>query len=606
MADIKAGIEYAKQNPDSAFATELRKRIESGSFNKELTDAGLTQFIPKNPTPTEKTGTDTGNDIRETGTAIKEIFNKNKEKAAQTTADYKSGDQGLASSLIQGVGQAANTLGGAIGEIGTGIGKVVLPQKAEDAVGKGVGYVVGEVANTLKNDEGVQNVTSAFRSWAEKHPEAAKNLGAVVDIASILPIGELAGQTVKKTASVAKNSLNAVEDVATSVANRTKNAVVKATETIMPENRTANKAFKSAIDPVVTEKISVNPVLKSTVKEAEKQGFDPKDINFLASVSDTDKPALKEMFDLTVKAQSDPRQIVRAGDKLGDNVVNQVRQVQALNSTAGKAVDETAKALKGIAVDVAPLKNSIISTLDNAGIKITEDGVLDFGGSVFKNTPKLQKEIARVIRSVPDGSDANQLHIFKKSIDELVDYGTAGEGLTGRSANILKSIRNSADEILDGNFPDYNAANTNYKYTRDFIDEAKTIAGKNADLSTKEGAQAFGQALRGAFSNNKTRGNVLTFIENAQKVGKELGLSGADQNILDQAIFVQILENTFGSPAATGLAGEVSKGIKKVQRGIDIVRNPITGVPGAIADMVENARNITPEAKKKVLQMFLD
>jgi hypothetical protein len=46
MADIKQAIEYAKQNPDSVFASELRKRIESGKMNTELQSAGLNQFIP--------------------------------------------------------------------------------------------------------------------------------------------------------------------------------------------------------------------------------------------------------------------------------------------------------------------------------------------------------------------------------------------------------------------------------------------------------------------------------------------------------------------------------------------------------------------------------
>lgn len=54
MADIVQAIEYAKQNPNSAFATELRGRIESGKLNKELEDAGLTKFISA---PKEKKAT---------------------------------------------------------------------------------------------------------------------------------------------------------------------------------------------------------------------------------------------------------------------------------------------------------------------------------------------------------------------------------------------------------------------------------------------------------------------------------------------------------------------------------------------------------------------
>lgn len=47
MANIQEAIQYAKLNPNTEFATELRKRIESGQMNNELQSAGLTQYLPK-------------------------------------------------------------------------------------------------------------------------------------------------------------------------------------------------------------------------------------------------------------------------------------------------------------------------------------------------------------------------------------------------------------------------------------------------------------------------------------------------------------------------------------------------------------------------------
>lgn len=43
MDKITQAINFAKQNPDSQYATELRKRIESGSLDKELSQAGLSK-----------------------------------------------------------------------------------------------------------------------------------------------------------------------------------------------------------------------------------------------------------------------------------------------------------------------------------------------------------------------------------------------------------------------------------------------------------------------------------------------------------------------------------------------------------------------------------
>lgn len=359
------------------------------------------------------------------------------------------------------------------------------------------------------------------------------------------------------------------------------------------------------LDSKITSKASVNQKFGEIIKEAKKQGYSEADINFLGAVSKTDKPIMKKMFDLTVKAQSDPRQITRAGDVLGENVANQVKQVVAMNKQAGKAVDAAAKALRGQEVDSSKLQQTILSELSDLDIGMSARGKLDFSQSVFKNVPAIQKQIQKVVSSVPDGSDAYQVHIFKKSIDELVEFGTTGEGLKGRSANLLKAFRGSADDLLDTTFDEYNIANTSFKQTRDYIDVAKNLVGKKVDLNSREGAQAFGQALRSAFSNNKSRPNTLKFIEDTHLISKELGLEGADKNLLDQAIFVDLLEQNFGSEAATGLAGEVSKAIGKFQTGLNVARNPVSGGLNLAADLIEKSRNITPEAKRSILKAFL-
>lgn len=98
----------------------------------------------------------------------------------------------------------------------------------------------------------------------------------------------------------------------------------------------------------------------------------------------------------------------------------------------------------------------------------------------------------------------------------------------------------------------------------------------------------------------------MKFIEDLQAAGKAFGLKGSGQNVLDQALFVNILEDTFGTQATTGLAGEVGKAIKKAQTVAGVIRNPITGTLNVLADVVEKAQNITPEAKRQILNKFID
>lgn len=550
-------------------------------------------------------------DIRGIGTDIADNSFKRDAKIQEIRSAMNNGEQGDLRSILQTSGQLAGAGADAIGAVAKGAFNALIPQTTEERITSGITSAVEKTK--------LPKLMQKYEALKQTNPVLARDIDAALGIASLgaefvgLDVAKRGVMVAKEGAETAIDiSKQAIKEGAEVISDTTAKAVAKRTDAIKGSTQklvdnirgTANKDMKVTLDPeTVIKKAETDPTFAGLVKEAQKQGIPDADINFLSSVSKVDKPVMKQMFDLAVKAQSNPRQIKRAADVLGDNIVSQVKQVQGLNSAAGKAVDEAAKALKGLAVDATALKDNVLSTLDDIGITIKDGAKLDFSQSVFKNTPKLQKELQRVFSSIPDGSDAYQLHIFKKSIDELVNYGTTGEGLTGQISRILKSFRSSADDVLDSNFDAYNQANTAYKQTKEFLEDATAVAGKKVDLATKEGAQAFGQAMRSAFSNNKSRGTALTFIENIQKIGKELGLKGADQNILDQAIFVTILEETFGSAAATGLAGEVAKGIKK---GVEFAGNPIKGGINAAAELIEKSRGITPEAKKKLLQNFLD
>ena len=75
MANIKEAIEYAKKNPNTSFATELRKRIESGQLDKQLQGTGFEQLSPtvEKPTQMSRLGTDLMNRAKTVGTQFKEI-----------------------------------------------------------------------------------------------------------------------------------------------------------------------------------------------------------------------------------------------------------------------------------------------------------------------------------------------------------------------------------------------------------------------------------------------------------------------------------------------------------------------------------------------------
>jgi hypothetical protein len=388
----------------------------------------------------------------------------------------------------------------------------------------------------------------------------------------------------------------AIAGVSGALANKTGRELIEAAVNIRKQPR-----FNSILNRITPDTTN----LSGLRREAIKQGFSESQTGFLSTLKDADLPVYKKMYDAAVKFGEDERFNTRAADILGESITDRVNQVQAIKSEAGKAIDQAAKGLKGKAVDSTPLKQNILKELDNAGIRIAEDGTLDFSESIFKNLKPLQKQLTEVINSVPDGSDAYQLHIFKKTLDEMIDFGTRGEGLKGNAQRLLKSFRRYTDELLDGAFDEYDQANQLFSYAQELLDQAKLVVGKNIDFSKPQGSQAFGQAMRSAFSNNKSRWKVLEFLRILQEVADELNLSGKEMDIYDQALFVNILEDVFGAQSTTALTNEVQKAFKTGTRIIEGIKKPLGGVADLIGAGLEKLQNISPEQKRKVLEQFI-
>lgn len=106
-----------------------------------------------------------------------------------------SGKQNVFSGLLQAGGAVA----GAVGDVATkGLELIPSVKQVEGLIGKGVGK--------LADTETGQKITGAISKFSQEHPEASKNIGAVVNIASAIPILKgvgLAKNLVMDAASIA-------------------------------------------------------------------------------------------------------------------------------------------------------------------------------------------------------------------------------------------------------------------------------------------------------------------------------------------------------------------------------------------------------------------
>jgi len=525
--------------------------------------------------------------------------------------------------------KASAILGGAAEGLG---GTLALPvidwagRKIIESLPDSASFAGVTKAQMLENLDKSPELQKQFEELTsqDKAPTFAKTAEALSTVASlIVPVKEAVGAF--KSSDFLKNAKEAfITDPAKTARDFSvgvkDTAVAKTKNLVSPADKIADVASSPEVHPFIAK----SPENAKVVTDAVKQGFEPRDIKFLSTISEADKKPMQEMFDLAENGAGDLRAQYagkRPADVVGDSVLQPLRELQKVNSAAGEAVDSTARALAGTPVDASQVAKTAYTEFEKAGVRVmspeehlnaTAQALLDgkkapsrfnYEKSAFKKTPAIQKQLDNALSDLPEGEmDAYDLHRFKKSIDQIVEFSkTSDKPMTRDAEAILKNIRHSADEVLDSNFANYNKANTDFRATRDVIDNAHEVMGAKTDFLDSKANMRVGQATRQLFNNATKRQDMFNFLQNLQETATKYGIS-TEKNPVDQALFAQVLESVYGTPAITGLQGEVGKAFRT---GVRL----LTDTKGTLVDKgieaIEKLQGVSPEEKKRVLQMFL-
>ncbi len=638
VTQLKNAIDFAKQNPDDPKSVQLRRRIESGMYNKELAiirqKSDVTNIEPSKKTISEKVLDFTGG--KEIGQGLGQALANNKiSKNFEEVQNNQMDIQGQLLAKIKekkGLGEDTSKLEGALAliskdieQVGAGTEKLL---NQNELTGKQVLGDALQLGTTLGTIGGLSGAGASRTLAGKTIPGLTKQApGIAQTLAGKITGGGVGTLRGAGQGFIAGAGQGAVTGALTGASqglqgDKTGGEILKDAGTGaliggvtggvlgtliggISGRVKSNDMRRAILDNQYSTGEKTAPVYSAvkdkTIKIARQQGFNDVDIEFVNSMKPQDKLKAQKMIELAQKASVDKRAIERPIDVVGDSMTDRIKFIQSKNSVAGKAVDTTAKALKGQKVDATPVREKALSLLEDIGVTANKDGTPNWSKSIFKKTPELEKKIMKALSDLPAGEmDAYDLHNFKKSIDEVVNYGVGGEGLKGKSASILKAIRASADEVLDGNFADYNKGNTDYRATRKVLDSADDLFGKKVGSVKERG----GQLLRSVFSNNAQRPRVMALIEQLDKTSKAYGGKFTD-NLIDQALFTEILEDIYGTQATTSLQGQVGRAVKGTQAVIEGVRNPIKGAGELIATGAEKALGVSEENKKKILSALL-
>lgn len=601
MATLKEAIEYAKKNPNSAFANALKQKIESGEADEQAKAESI----------------DLGNASKQEPSVVDKVTNKLGEIASKRLnnikQDFESGDATNpndpmltgAEKVLRAGGQVAGGIGDVIGEaLGAGAKAAdnATGNIASDALKQGAEYI-------LQTDLGKQGLEFAkqgvdkYNEWKKNNPNAAKDLEAVVNIGSLLPVG--------KVASLAKTG---VEDVAKQLASKTAKTVLKAGESLGTATDALGKTGKvvqGAVKGVknITKNVATNldefankeKIIESlptkVTQNAARQGIDIADINTLSRI---DKGNMEQVKSLLKAADDYSRGITNVDPQeiVGKPIVTRLKSLNAKKDVVGKKLGEVAKNLG--TVNYEEVHSSVLNRLKQVqGLKelgIDAEGKLDFSRTSLASslTEADRKVIEKAFEEAVISGNGQKAHMFRQELFEILDGQKRSlTNITDTQDKALNAIRAGLSDVLEAKNPDYKKLSNEYRKIVQPISDlrklSRTLDPNNPEDVLNLSAGLLARRLTSNAASNPQIRMVLKALDDATKVkGKSLTES---QDLIDA---YNVISKYYDVAPKTGFKGQIESAI------------PQGGVGEAVIGAAKQVAGKTPAVRQKALNDLLE
>ena len=565
MATLKEAIEFAKNNPTSTFATTLRQKIENGEADDRIKAEGI--VIPGYK-PKTSVYENTLEKLSQRGANIVE-------EISRPTATPEIGTKAL-----RAIGQAAGGVGDIIGG-----GVEAVFKGADRLTGGGASQTITEEGNILLNtDLGKQAVSALqggvekYNQWRQNNLEFAKNLEAVVNIASVIPVvkgagtvGKTAMEVGEATASGVKTAAQGTVEALTPIVSGTGEVLKSAGRTLktIPENIATN------VGEMQAKEVAIKAIPSVTGQNAVRKGLDLADATTLQKAIQT--PEAKNLIQ-TIKNYAAGDKSISPFEVVGKPIVNRLKTLDAQVKQYATQLDSVAQDLKGISLaDVSKIDTAVMEGLNKLQIGVKKGG-LDFVGSSLEGVGNSGTIVNNVYKRLQTAEDAFDLHNLKKYIDANVSYGKRVEGLDSGAERLLKSWRKGIDDTLDTQFVDYNKVNTELAKRISPLENLKSILKNTDGLDTdllNEKAGIIARRITSAAPSNPEIKQVLRDLDKFTSAkGKTLGKT---ENLQD---LYNVLNKYYDIAPKTGFQNLVKEGTAEATGLYDEVASKIKGFAG--------------------------
>lgn len=345
---------------------------------------------------------------------------------------YLSGDQGQGSTTLQLAGQVAGGIGDVISEGLTSGFRTIAPQGVQNAV--------QDTGNRIANTGIVKDIAGRAQTFAQDHPTIAGDIGAVGNIASILPTPELG------IASGIKGALgSAVERLAPGLAERVgQNALVTGAKDIAStiSDNTVGRLSRNIDTQAFRDALEVTaPILKTAEKAGAITGLNAK------------AAALDGIKLLPSKADENIARSVEGIVQKGANAIQNEQAIRQAITHISEGVDQELKQNNGIFN-----KTQLTSALDKA----KENSRVIFGSDKTLETQynSVVDEMLKQVDAQP--KNLSGLWDARKEFDKVIKekFGDAylnnpvGDNIR---KNAVRDVRRTVNDYIASRLPEGNA-----------------------------------------------------------------------------------------------------------------------------------------------------
>jgi len=590
MADIKTAIEYARQNPNSPFATELRGRIQSGRMNEELSNAGLSN--PMNPPKDEGFVAD----LKGIASGIKESAIKRSDNFGEIDESVATGETTKARSLLQKFGQGAGFASDIIGETIMGGIKALTPQKVQEKVGSAVQTGAEKVADT----ETAQRVIG----WYSGLDESSKK-----DVDALLGTLSLATDVVG--GAIVKKPLQEGAEATIKAVGNTIDNVVDTTTDVMKTAKGAVDTVKNIADPItsVPRRVATNVATKMDAEKAIKElpskiaqravrdDIDIVDVKNLYTIPKEQGPALKKLAENVKQfevgaTKSNPLEAV------GKPIVNRLKELDAKRSEVGKKLGSIADGLGDVnQIELEPVVLSKLQDLGGMdGLRLSKSGELDFSNTNLASELSKSDQVAiqkAFTEAVKDGSGKSK-HLLRQELFEILGGKKKSlANITDTQERAYEAIRSALSDVLDTKNDSYKALNSEYRQIVTPLNEMrkfmKGLEGADEDILE----MSAGLLARRLASNSATNPRLQLILRNLDNATKVKGKSSLQtKELID---FYNILEKYYDIAPKAGFQGQITAGIEKAGN-----------LQGVIMDKLKDVAGRSNPVRQKALEDLLE